>query len=111
MALEILTETEAKAERLHLQDRLAFDDAVAAVAAGRPAFWSRHSSNHAGYTNAAPLANRFSLSNACLYLKARARPDMYTLTAWIGGFLDKLVPANAAAVEAISAARAQWCQE
>lgn len=109
--MPIMSETEAKAAKLHLNDRLAFDDARAALAAGKPAFWSQHSYHNAAYLNAAPLANRFNLTNACLYLKARARPTTHTLTAWIGGFLDKLVPANAQAEEAIAAARAQWCQE
>lgn len=107
----MMTETEARAARLHLNDQLAFDDARAALAAGRAAFWSRCSYHNANYVNAAPLANRFGLQNACLYLKARARPGTDTLTAWIGGFLDKMVPANPAAVEAIASARAQWCQE
>jgi len=107
----MMTETEARAARLHLNDQLAFDDARAALAAGRAAFWSRHSYHNAAYVNATPLASRFGLTNACLYLKARARPGTHTLTAWIGGFLDKLEPANAAAEEALSGARAQWCQE
>jgi len=69
----------------------------AALAEGRPAFWSLASPHRSHFVAAACTANRHGLEQACAEIEAIVTRRGRSAPAEIAAFLDRLAPANLAA--------------
>ena len=77
----------------------AYCDALtrAALAEGRPAFWSLASPHRSHFVAAACTANRHGLEQACAEIEAVVTRRGRSAPAEIAAFLNRLAPANVAA--------------
>jgi len=77
----------------------------AALAEGRPAFWSLASSHRGHFVDAACTANRHGLEQACAEIEAIVTRRGRSAPPEIAAFLDRLAPANVAARQLLGVLR------